>query len=539
MWSSRFLWTGLSSGVAVAALALGGLWLALFVVSGSKEPTWTLANIVKFALPGLIVYPACWYMVILRSRNYSLRRTMVLVVASFGVVSIAVAAFFAIGGLYVAITTLLAGGQSWKIAPLVALGPLAYALLAAFGAIILIVPYMMVATPMALAHRWLLLKLFAGAGPATPSTRSGFAGGLKAASIGALAIVATGIGWLLWQIHLPHWILTSIWPVETYYSVHAEIELDGQTYTLEGVGRCNWQWVILPQLAELTNQPSFKVTYNGGFLTLVLADGRAVVMLAGRHCDVAGSPGISDRKGLSPVEIDLITGDIRSAEGKRHVPYYVQAELPAVAVLDDARQPKSIRYDQAPKLHTASACASLRIRSYRITVTGRGEITRREADVAYLANLTGLESWVGYTARVVPFSALERIPQLKEFLEQPPPPFTSFANVEAVRHWRTWQRDLDVRHLPAREIVWDRVNFSMTLPPTFVGNCPDVVTLYPVTKGAAPLSYRGLTIESGEAKISQRRIPRDGLAVDGPDRMLFSVQEYHRDFRPEMFGSTD
>jgi hypothetical protein len=41
------------------------------------------------------------------------------------------------------------------------------------GAIILFVPYMMVATPAALLHRWLLLKVFASAGPATPNNRPG------------------------------------------------------------------------------------------------------------------------------------------------------------------------------------------------------------------------------------------------------------------------------------------------------------------------------------------------------------------------------
>jgi hypothetical protein len=33
----------------------------------------------------------------------------------------------------------------------------------------LIVPYVMIAVPMALLHRWLLLKLFAAAGPAAPA----------------------------------------------------------------------------------------------------------------------------------------------------------------------------------------------------------------------------------------------------------------------------------------------------------------------------------------------------------------------------------
>src|ERR1700737_806155 len=165
MWSNRFLWTGLSSGVAIAALALGGLWLAFFVVSGTKDPTWTFAHMVDLALPGLIVYPACWYVVIFLYRDYSLYRTMVLVGATFAAVTAIVAAFMTIGSIYVVLTT-FAAAQLWKVALLAASATFAYAFMVAFGAIILIVPYVIVATPMALAHRWLLLKIFAPAAPA-------------------------------------------------------------------------------------------------------------------------------------------------------------------------------------------------------------------------------------------------------------------------------------------------------------------------------------------------------------------------------------
>jgi hypothetical protein len=171
MWSRRFLWTGLTSGIAVAALTLTELWLAVFVVSGSKDPMVTFANMVVFAFPGLIVYPACWYVVIFRHRDYSLYRTMVLVVATFGVVCGAVGAFMMVGGIYVAITMLLAVAQPWKVAPVLVVGPLAYAFMTAMGAIFLIVPYLIVATPMAWLHRWLLLKLFAPVGPAAPNIR--------------------------------------------------------------------------------------------------------------------------------------------------------------------------------------------------------------------------------------------------------------------------------------------------------------------------------------------------------------------------------
>jgi hypothetical protein len=140
-------------------------------VSGTKDPTWTLAHMVDLALPGLIVYPACWYVVIFRYRDYSLYRTMVLVGATFAAVTAIVAAFMTVGGFYVVLTT-FAAVQLWKVALLAASATFAYAFMVAFGAIVLIVPYVIVATPMALAHRWLLLKIFAPAGPAKASLYS-------------------------------------------------------------------------------------------------------------------------------------------------------------------------------------------------------------------------------------------------------------------------------------------------------------------------------------------------------------------------------
>jgi hypothetical protein len=63
--------------------------------------------------------------------------------------------------------------QPWKVALALVVAPLAYAFGTALGALFLIVPYMIVATPMAMLHRWLLLKLFSSVGPAAPNIRSG------------------------------------------------------------------------------------------------------------------------------------------------------------------------------------------------------------------------------------------------------------------------------------------------------------------------------------------------------------------------------
>ena len=173
MWSRRFLWIGLTSGIAVAAMTLAELWLAVFAMYGGKNPTASFANMVVFALPGLMVYSACWYMVIYRYRDYSLQRTMVLVVATFGAVSAVVAAFMMIGGLYVAISMMLTVAKPWKVAPVLVVAPLSYAFMTAIGAVLLIVPYMITATPMAFLHRWLLLKIFASAGTAASNMSPG------------------------------------------------------------------------------------------------------------------------------------------------------------------------------------------------------------------------------------------------------------------------------------------------------------------------------------------------------------------------------
>jgi len=93
---------------------------------------------------------------------------MTLVVATFVTVCAVVVVIMSVGGAYVAVAPMLPAAQLadvWKIALLAAVIPFAWALGIAIGAIILIVPYVILATPMALAHRWLLLKLF---GPAAP-----------------------------------------------------------------------------------------------------------------------------------------------------------------------------------------------------------------------------------------------------------------------------------------------------------------------------------------------------------------------------------
>jgi hypothetical protein len=165
MWSRRFLWMGLSTGAAIALLTVVIVWLGLFAVSGSTDPNWTMANIGRLMLPGVIIYPACWYAIIFRSREYSSRRTVVLVAGTFGT-GCALVAVLLIGGAAI-MSTPQAGPVTVTVIYAV-VSSLAYGIMTLIGAVILFIPYAMIATPMALLHRWLLLHFFSSSGPPTP-----------------------------------------------------------------------------------------------------------------------------------------------------------------------------------------------------------------------------------------------------------------------------------------------------------------------------------------------------------------------------------
>ena len=157
MWSTRLLWTGVISAFAVAALMLAGIFVVLLVVSlaatGGERPG--LAIIVVLASPGIVVYPACWYAVIFRRRDYSRHQTLKLIGATYGVVSMIIASSMLVGVLDTMIFNALS-----KITPSdIVVLPL---MIVAVGTVILGIPYAIVATPMALLHRWLLSKCVTG-----------------------------------------------------------------------------------------------------------------------------------------------------------------------------------------------------------------------------------------------------------------------------------------------------------------------------------------------------------------------------------------
>ena len=367
---------------------------------------------------------------------------------------------------------------------------------------------------------------------------------------------------------MPHAIKTAYWPVETYYSVRAELELDGQVYVLEGTGRCDWAFHPFGLLG-----PGNFTTY-GGFLTKVLDDGRAIVIFPGRYCEPRAEkspyppPGslwrfwtMFNQKGVFFFEVDMVTGDIRYPDSTRHDPVIVMNDwLPAVLVLDDARTPKTIRYYHNPREHMATDCASLRIRSYRIRNTSSGAITRRELDVPYLANLKKLEEWNGFMARFVPFSTFDPIPWVREVLERQAPA-TRLADVFSVRgriaDWRycyDWDRaeanttnpedrwtlrenstgrkvpwrTIELRSTPPREVEWDPATGVVPLPPRIIGSCPAVTTLFRHPRPAR-IEFKA------DATLVSRDTPPQGFRIFPSDNLMAEVDALYATFDPQYF----
>jgi hypothetical protein len=382
--------------------------------------------------------------------------------------------------------------------------------------------------------------------------------------IGALACGLLGV--VLWHIRVPQALITAIWPVRTFYTVRAEIELDGATHVLEGVGSCDWRWhVPLPMLYYDYG----RLTFRGGFLTKVLDDGRAIVIFPGRHCiprvdkSDDAPPGsywrwskVFNQPDKFFYEVDLATGDIRYPDGTRHDDVIAKGDLfPRVLVLDNARAPQTIRDYPNPKEHMASDCASLRIKSYRVTNSSSGTITRRELDVPYLANLKTRETWIGFLGRTIPFSAFDAVPWVVARIAQQPP-YTPWDAVMTTRgslpDWRTapdWDdaerrssnpddrwtlrdnetgrkvawRELDLRRPPAREIGWDPARARVAYPTQPVGTCEGVVTLFP--------EPRTVTFEADGKDIARDLPPRTFL-IDTHTRALVAIEREFVSFSP-------
>ena len=96
MWSRRFLLAGISSSVIAAAIALFGVlllfyWLFLLYwiwnESLNAPPNFTYNLISPFSV-SFLVYPACWYFLIFRRRNYSIAQTSILVSCIYPIIGL-------------------------------------------------------------------------------------------------------------------------------------------------------------------------------------------------------------------------------------------------------------------------------------------------------------------------------------------------------------------------------------------------------------------------------------------------------------------
>jgi hypothetical protein len=109
------------------------------------------------------VDPVCWYVIIFRQRDYSLRHTLIAVGVAFGVVSIITALLMIVGSI-VSMVYL----PVWKINPFFFIAaPPGFAIWFAIGTVFLAIPYAIVAQPLALLQRYLLSKCFLSSGSAT------------------------------------------------------------------------------------------------------------------------------------------------------------------------------------------------------------------------------------------------------------------------------------------------------------------------------------------------------------------------------------
>ena len=145
MWSRRFLWAGLWSGAAIAAATLALMWLGMLAISGQGRVSFVIANFSLLGVGGIIAYPACWYVLIFRAGSYSGHRVAWLTVLTFIASSVLAAIPFV---AWAGVRQGLAGAALRFVA---------------MGMSVMVIPYAVVATPMAFWHRHLLRGWFAAA----------------------------------------------------------------------------------------------------------------------------------------------------------------------------------------------------------------------------------------------------------------------------------------------------------------------------------------------------------------------------------------
>jgi hypothetical protein len=166
MWSRHLLLWGLASAVAAAALALALLWLLLVAIERTHAAAPLQIHVlVVFGLPGLLIYPACWYATVFRNRRYDAHDTWRLLATSYVACCLFDFAVLASWQLYqgVVLAAQILMKSPSPLAFVFLLAPIGTAIFVLIAGALLAIPYAVAAAPVAFLHRAVLLAWFARA----------------------------------------------------------------------------------------------------------------------------------------------------------------------------------------------------------------------------------------------------------------------------------------------------------------------------------------------------------------------------------------
>jgi len=161
MWSERFLWAGVTSSVIAAVITLFCVLLLFFWLE-SWHGDWDFSRAFYSLISPLsvmyLVYAACWYFLIFRPRTYSIARTSILVSCIYPISCGLIAAIlygliFAPGGAWTAFFGFNSLAHFFHFLFRIVIW-------ASVGFVFYLIPYILIAFPMAYLQRFLLLWLF-------------------------------------------------------------------------------------------------------------------------------------------------------------------------------------------------------------------------------------------------------------------------------------------------------------------------------------------------------------------------------------------
>jgi hypothetical protein len=163
MWSKRFLWAGVSSGIIAAVVLLFSVLLLFYWTnflfwslsdSLAAPPHFAYYSMISPFSVSYLVYPACWYFLIFRTRDYSIAQTLILVSCIYPISSAL------IGAIMGAWDTFRYGLSQ---PPHSFDRPISIAIWTIAGFVLFLMPYILIAFPVAYLQRFLLLWLFRAA----------------------------------------------------------------------------------------------------------------------------------------------------------------------------------------------------------------------------------------------------------------------------------------------------------------------------------------------------------------------------------------